>query len=112
MTGMGASLRVLALLDPGHLYLLELALGRRLRIVREPGQLAHPAMQLREADPERIHVRMRRDELLGDVLAVVPGERHDRQSSSRRRPSSASVREWSMMRRAKGSVSRPKVSTA
>src|SRR5437868_4709611 len=99
------------LLDPRHLDALELALGRGLRIVLEPRQLGHPAVQVRESDTERIDVRMRFRERLGDVFEIVPAERH-LYSSSRRRLASASCSERSMIRRANGSVSRLSTSTA
>src|SRR5947207_1906020 len=99
------------LLDPGHLDALELTLARRLRIVGESRQLAHPTMEVGEADGDRIDVRMGGVERLRDVLGVVPSDLH-RQISSRRRFASASWSERSMIRRANGSVAWLSASTA
>src|SRR5262245_53856760 len=83
MIGMG-SLLGLPVRHPGHLDLLELPLAGRLRIVLEPIECAHPAMEVREADAERVHLRVGLVEPLRDVLGVFPRERHELLTGPRR----------------------------
>ena len=59
---------------PGHLNGFQLALIRLLGIIFELRQLGHQAMQISEADRERIGVGMFLAEKNSDVFGVVPGQ--------------------------------------
>src|SRR5262249_44471579 len=102
MNAIGSS-SVLPGLDPLHLGALELSFARRLRVVGEVGEFAHPAVEIREAHAQRVDVGMLLRQSLRDVFSVVPGESHAHSSSSGRL-TMASCSAASMMRWAKGSV--------
>ena len=63
-----SGLRVLVLLQPGHLDRFKDAFVGFLGVVLELGQPDDPLVQVGEADGQRVYVRMRLVELNGDVF--------------------------------------------
>ena len=65
-----------ALLDPRHLNRLQYFFARLTRVVIELRQLAHPLVQIGEADKFRINVGILVAELNRDFQTVSPFQRH------------------------------------
>src|SRR5438105_1403021 len=63
---------IIALVEPGHLDGFQNLLAGFVRIVGEAGELADPAVQVGEADGERIHVGKLFVEGDGDLAGVCP----------------------------------------
>jgi hypothetical protein len=71
-------LPVLVLLVPFHLNCLEDTLVGALGIVREPGQLHDPLVQIREAHHQQIGARILRHQRQRDVLRILSSHRRSR----------------------------------
>src|SRR2546425_5960858 len=66
------------LVEPGHLDRLQDALVRRLRVVREAGQLRYLVVQVGEPHGERVRVRISLAQGDRDLPGIPPGQAHTR----------------------------------